>query len=122
MCGCVAIGLRSSNTGSGGKGDRHDVDGAAGEKRERRRNKDKEFWSRLGNVIDEKKLRVWDALERSLHRYNAVLEERSHLIQETKDIREQNAHLKVLLEQYLSAKINDELNVPPTHVIDFPKF
>lgn len=64
---------------------------------------------------------MWNALESSLLEYNTILNERAEIVAETRQLTEQNEQLKLLLEQYLSSKINQELNIPPTHVLQFPK-
>ena len=71
----------------------------------------------MGEVVPEKSNRVWTQLEQSLVKYNDTLEERSNLINEVSSLHTQNEELKELLNQYLGAKVNDMLHIPPTQVI-----
>lgn len=52
-----------------------------------------------------------------MQQYNKILSERYNLHQEIGAIRGQNDELKLLLRQYLTAKVNDDLEVPPTKVL-----
>ena len=61
--------------------------------------------------------RVWSALEQGLEKYDSVLEDRTALIDEVNQLEQDNADLKALLHQYLSSKVNSELQIPPTQVI-----
>ena len=36
---------------------------------------------------------------------------------ETDNLKKQNAELRMLLQQYLSSKVNKELQIPPTRVL-----
>ena len=81
------------------------------------RREEREFWERMSSIISDKTFRVWSALEKSLHRYDALLKGRSGLITEVGDLQRQNGELKALLNQYLSSRINEDLHVPPTQVI-----
>jgi len=71
----------------------------------------------MQEVISERKLRIWDALDQALPQYNDVLKERRQLIVETDNLKKQNAELRMLLQQYLSSKVNKELQIPPTRVL-----
>lgn len=73
----------------------------------------KEYWERISGVIPDSVTSIWDKLEDELGKYNAVLKDRSNLIHGNDALKNQNAELKALLNQYLSAKINEELIVPP---------
>lgn len=79
--------------------------------------RDDEYWSQLAAVIDEKKQRLWDAMLNGFEKYSQVLKERSTLIDETDSLRQQNSELRMLLHQYLSSKVNQELEIPPTRVL-----
>ena len=46
-----------------------------------------------------------------------MLVDRQNLIEETGLLNQQNEELKTLLNQYLQAGVNQELQVPPTQVI-----
>lgn len=71
----------------------------------------------MQEVISTRKLRIWDALDQALPQYNDVLKERRQLIVETDNLKKQNAELRMLLQQYLSSKVNKELQIPPTRVL-----
>ncbi|KAI9344658.1 sperm tail-domain-containing protein [Obelidium mucronatum] len=68
-----------------------------------------QYWERMANVIDDKSYRVWT--------YNALLTERYQLTQEIDAVRSQSEELKGLLRQYMAAKVNDELQIPPTQIM-----
>ncbi|XP_067414566.1 dynein regulatory complex protein 1 [Emydura macquarii macquarii] len=85
---------------------------------ERDNSKDSEYWEALANVIPEPKLKVWDALEAALEKYYFVLSQRSQLITELAGLQQQNAELHMLLHQYLTSKVNEELLIPPTHMLE----
>ncbi|KAJ3277802.1 hypothetical protein HK104_002964 [Borealophlyctis nickersoniae] len=71
----------------------------------------------MANVIDDKKYRVWTAVHASMETYNAILTERAQLANQVTSIRSQNEELKMLLRQYMAARVNDELQVPPTQIM-----
>ena len=50
-------------------------------------------------------------------KYNTILKERGESIDESAKFRSQNEELKMLLNQYLGSKVNQELYVPPTATI-----
>uniref|UniRef100_H2Y381 Dynein regulatory complex protein 1 C-terminal domain-containing protein n=2 Tax=Ciona intestinalis TaxID=7719 RepID=H2Y381_CIOIN len=60
---------------------------------------------------------MWDALVEAFTKYHSVLTERSTKIQETDGLRQQNAELRMLLHRYISSKVNQELEIPPTRVL-----
>ena len=76
-----------------------------------------DVWAMCANIISPKTFRVWGALEKFMVRYNSALTKRAELIEETGGLRAQNEELKLLLNQYLGSKINQELYVPPTATI-----
>jgi biopolymer transport protein ExbB/TolQ len=41
---------------------------------------------------------------------------RTSLLKETSELKQQNTELKMLLHQYLNARVNKEMQVPPTRV------
>ena len=82
------------------------------------RREEREFWERMSSIISEKTYRVWCALEKALLKYDALLKSRGGLITEVSDLQRQNGELKALLNQYLSSRINEDLHVPPTAVIN----
>jgi dynein regulatory complex protein 1 len=87
------------------------------ERKLRRRKEEKKFWEKMGHVIPEMNSHVWKALDKFLAKYYDLLQKRSSAIDSAVSLQKQNEELKALLDQYLSSKVNDELQVPPTHVI-----
>lgn len=79
--------------------------------------KEKEYWMRLGNVINTKTARVWKSLYQALEKYNKLLTDRGGSLREVESLQHQNTELRALLNQYLSSRINGELKIPPTQVI-----
>eukprot|EP01116_Phalansterium_solitarium_P015930 TRINITY_DN3584_c0_g1_i1.p1 TRINITY_DN3584_c0_g1~~TRINITY_DN3584_c0_g1_i1.p1 ORF type:complete len:660 (-),score=312.37 TRINITY_DN3584_c0_g1_i1:391-2370(-) len=77
---------------------------------------EREYWERLSKVVADKQIHVWKSLEAELVKYNAVLQERAKLVEDTEAIRKQNDELKQLLNQYLGSTVNDQLQVPPITV------
>merc|ERR1712217_31437 len=87
------------------------------DRKARRRREERKFWERMGHVIPDMNFRVWQALEAFLKRYYNLLQVRSKAIDGAVSMQKQNEELKQLLDQYLGSKVNEELQVPPTHVI-----
>lgn len=75
------------------------------------------YWSEMQNVIDSRKIHLWDALDNGLSKYNDHLSERRNLILETDSLKRKNNELRMLLSQYLGSKINKELQIPPTKIL-----
>jgi len=71
----------------------------------------------MGHVIPDMNFRVWKALDAALRKYYDLLQKRSKSIDGAVNMQKQNEELKQLLDQYLGSKVNEELQVPPTHVI-----
>ncbi|KAG2426185.1 hypothetical protein HXX76_013166 [Chlamydomonas incerta] len=99
--------------GSGGMSGPMRVQGALRRAAER----EQEFWSRMTHVISDKHTRVWGALEKQLDKYLALLQERAGSLRDVESLQHQNNELRALLNQYLSSRINDELQIPPTQII-----
>jgi len=95
-----------------GGGNESDADRKA-----RRRREERKFWERMGHVIPDMNYRVWKALDIFLRKYYELLQKRSKAIDSAVGVQKQNEELKQLLDQYLGSKVNEELQVPPTHVI-----
>jgi Sperm tail C-terminal domain len=76
----------------------------------------KEYWERIAGVIPDSVVSVWDRLEREMTKYNQILKDRMNLLQGNEALKTQNDELKTLLNHYLSAKINEELIVPPVAI------
>ncbi|OLQ06587.1 Dynein regulatory complex protein 1 [Symbiodinium microadriaticum] len=87
------------------------------DRKARRRREERKFWERMGHVIPDMNFRVWKALDVFLKRYYDLLQKRSKAIDSAVTMQKQNEELKALLDQYLGSKVNEELQVPPTHVI-----
>merc|ERR1712228_1068609 len=86
-------------------------------KKARVRREERKFWEKKGHVIPDMNFRVWRALDVALRRYYSLLQVRSKAIDSAVNMQKQNEELKQLLDQYLGSKVNEELQVPPTHVI-----
>ncbi|XP_067665435.1 dynein regulatory complex protein 1-like [Haliotis asinina] len=78
---------------------------------------DSEYWAKYAGILSDKKERMWDALIDGLEKYSEVLGSRASLITETDALRQQNAELRMLLHQYVNSKVNSELEIPPTRVL-----
>jgi len=87
------------------------------DRKARRRREERKFWERMGHVIPDMNYRVWKALDVFLKKYYDLLQKRSKAIDSAMNMQKQNEELKQLLDQYLGSKVNEELQVPPTHVI-----
>jgi len=87
------------------------------EKALREKQTQKLFWERMTQVLTPQKLSVWKSLDKTLGQYYEMLVKRQNLIEETGLLNQQNEELKTLLNQYLQAGVNQELQVPPTQVI-----
>jgi len=92
-------------------------DSVSHEKRARRKERERLFWYRLGHIVSSQTRSIWDALESWQNQYNHLLEQRAKLIEETTDLAKQNEELKLLLQQYLNSKVNQELEIPPTRLL-----
>ncbi|KXZ47783.1 hypothetical protein GPECTOR_33g665 [Gonium pectorale] len=79
--------------------------------------REQEFWARMTHVISDKGTRVWRALEKQLEKYLGLLQERAGSLRDVESLQHQNNELRALLNQYLSSRINDELQIPPTQII-----
>ena len=75
------------------------------------------FWQKLSHVLPDMHQRVWKSLHNNLDKYWRLLHYRSTLVDDAVNLQKQNEELKHLLDQYLGSKVNEELQVPPTHVI-----
>ncbi len=56
---------------------------------------------------------VYDAMEK----YNHVLQDRWDKVEEIKRISHQNGELKALLNQYMTSRVNEELQIPPSKIL-----
>ncbi|CAH6786892.1 dynein regulatory complex protein 1 [Phodopus roborovskii] len=82
--------------------------------------KDTEYWASLAMVIPPSKQNLWDALYKALEKYYLVLTQRAKLLMENDSLEQQNAEMQSLLQQYLHAKVNSELQIPPTQSFRMP--
>merc|ERR1712139_429339 len=87
------------------------------DRKARRRREERKFWERMGHVVPDMNFRVWKALDLLLKKYYESLGQRAKSIDAAVNMQKQNEELKQLLDQYLGSKVNEELQVPPTHVI-----
>eukprot|EP00931_Biecheleriopsis_adriatica_P008853 TRINITY_DN109990_c0_g1_i1.p1 TRINITY_DN109990_c0_g1~~TRINITY_DN109990_c0_g1_i1.p1 ORF type:complete len:634 (-),score=198.19 TRINITY_DN109990_c0_g1_i1:225-2126(-) len=83
----------------------------------RRRREERKFWERKGHAIPDMNLRVWKATDVFLKRYYELLQKRGKDIHRVAALQKQNEVFKALLDQHLSSKVNERLQVPPTHMI-----
>ena len=60
----------------------------------------------MTTVLSEKKLRVWNALDKALAKYYNLLVQRKNLIEDTGTLNQQGQELKTLMNQYLQAGVN----------------
>ncbi|KAM9486297.1 dynein regulatory complex protein 1 isoform 1-T1 [Clarias gariepinus] len=77
----------------------------------------KAYWEKITNTIPESKLKVWSALEAGLKKYHNELTKRSKLLTETQQLKQQNSELRMLLHKYKNSKVNAELMLPPTQMM-----
>ncbi|KAJ3303604.1 hypothetical protein HDV03_003681 [Kappamyces sp. JEL0829] len=80
-------------------------------------NLQKDYWNRMANVINDKSYRTWTAVYKGMEKYHLLLTQRWQTSQKIASMEQQNAELKSLLRQYMGARINDELQVPPTQIM-----
>ncbi|KAM9486854.1 dynein regulatory complex protein 1-like [Clarias gariepinus] len=64
----------------------------------------KTYWENIANVIPESKLKVWSVLEAGLKKYYTELTKRSKLLSETKQLKQQNSKLRMILKKYKKIK------------------
>ena len=103
----------SKSTRRNKREDRADEEQRASDaRRERDRLEEIEYWGRLADVVPDRTVRVWTALEQALVKYNAVLVERAQTILEVSALKQQNEELKKLLNGHLSKQVQGLL-VPP---------
>ncbi|KAM9563033.1 dynein regulatory complex protein 1 [Guaruba guarouba] len=80
--------------------------------------KDGEYWEAMAHVIPETTLKLWDALAAALEDYYEVLKRRAILLTEAAILQQQNSELCLLLEEYISSRLNSKLICPPTQWMD----
>merc|ERR1712007_235320 len=84
---------------------------------ERDSGNDANYWQRLAQILPQTHETKWDALLNGLQKYHTVLLQRSKLIEETDKLQNQNSELRMLLQQYIGSRVNQDLQIPPTHTI-----
>lgn len=84
----------------------------------RERAREKRYWTHMNGIIPEPKQRCWKLLKMNLESYHSLLKERSEIMFEVDEMREQNMELRKLLADRLDEDINHQLKVPPSKVID----
>ena len=85
--------------------------------RERREILDGSYWDQMASILPPIHECIWNALQDGLGRYTVELERREKLIDETDSLQLQNTELKMLLQQYLDAQVNQELLQPPVQML-----
>merc|ERR1712064_57404 len=71
------------------------------DRKARRRREERKFWEKIGHVIPDMHFRVWKAMDVFLRKYYDLLQQRSKAIDSAVSMQKQN----------------EELKVPPTHII-----
>eukprot|EP00052_Salpingoeca_macrocollata_P023217 m.203750 g.203750 ORF g.203750 m.203750 type:complete len:662 (-) comp21985_c0_seq10:109-2094(-) len=74
------------------------------------------YWDRMANILPEDHDRVWSSLTDAMEKYVTVLEQRATMISEAEELKQQNGELRMLLQQYMSSKMVNDLEVPPLPV------
>ena len=85
--------------------------------RERREILDGSYWDKMAGILPPIHECIWNALLEGLGQYTVELEKRENLIDETDSLQLQNTELKMLLQQYLDAQVNQELLQPPVQML-----
>merc|ERR1712226_1002911 len=84
---------------------------------ERDDSKDSDYWRQLADIVPVDREKLLTSLLSAEEKYCSILKERSKLINDTDSLRQQNAELRLLPNQYINSKVNQELEVPPTRVL-----
>ncbi|XP_038656048.1 dynein regulatory complex protein 1 [Scyliorhinus canicula] len=87
--------------------------------KERDSSEDSAYWDIMAKIIPEHKLKTWSCLEDALEKYYKVLVKRSKLIADRYSLSQQNSEFRILLQQYMHSRVNNELEIPPTQLIQF---
>eukprot|EP00658_Telonema_sp_P-2_P084977 TRINITY_DN9577_c0_g1_i5.p1 TRINITY_DN9577_c0_g1~~TRINITY_DN9577_c0_g1_i5.p1 ORF type:complete len:323 (-),score=85.25 TRINITY_DN9577_c0_g1_i5:380-1348(-) len=81
------------------------------------RREEQQFWERMSNVISGKTNRLWENLYEQMQKLNSILMERQKKITGNQQLEVQNLDLRKLLSQYMSARVNDDLYIPPAQML-----
>ncbi|XP_078397637.1 dynein regulatory complex protein 1 isoform X2 [Cetorhinus maximus] len=87
--------------------------------KERDSSEDSAYWNAMANIIPEHKLKTWSCLEDALEKYYKVLVKRTNLNADRCSLAQQNSEFRSLLQQYMHARVNNELEIPPTQWMQF---
>ncbi|XP_053736699.1 dynein regulatory complex protein 1 [Synchiropus splendidus] len=69
---------------------------------------DEDYWKRMSNMVSEDKLKLWAAAEETVKLHYGALKEISDLTSETESLKQQNAELRLLLEQPLIPAVDND--------------
>jgi len=81
------------------------------------RREEQQFWERMSNVISGKTFRLWMNLYEQMQKLNEILMQRQKKITGNGSLETQNLELRKLLSQYMSARVNDDLYIPPAQML-----
>ncbi|GCB65660.1 hypothetical protein scyTo_0000449 [Scyliorhinus torazame] len=87
--------------------------------KERDSSEDSAYWDTMAKIIPEHKLKTWSCLEDALEKYYKVLVKRANLNSDRYTLSQQNSEFRILLQQYMHSRVNNELEIPPTQLIQF---
>ncbi|KAI9223533.1 sperm tail-domain-containing protein [Blastocladiella britannica] len=77
----------------------------------------KHHWSQILGMLEGPRFKNWNTILQCMEAYHLLLSARHELTLEVTDLETQNAELKALLREYMSADVNRSLQVPPSQVI-----
>lgn len=107
----------AAESAAGGAGPVAGVEDATSGAGKKRTNKQQLYWEQLAQVVNDESVSVWRQLEKDLVLHKDMLSKRSAKIAEVDSLSRKNAELKRLLNQYLGARNNDFLQVPPAQTM-----
>ncbi|XP_059501645.1 dynein regulatory complex protein 1 isoform X3 [Stegostoma tigrinum] len=87
--------------------------------KERDSSEDSAYWDAMAKIIPDKKLKIWNYLSDALEKYYNVLVKRANLHTERYGLAQQNSEFRLLLQQYMHSRVNNELEIPPTQLMQF---
>ncbi|KAI9188999.1 hypothetical protein H9P43_000426 [Blastocladiella emersonii ATCC 22665] len=77
----------------------------------------KAHWNQIISMLDGSRFKNWETILQCMEAYHLLLSARHELTNEVADLETQNAELKHLLREYMSADVNKSLQIPPSQVI-----